>query len=263
MEDNVKSEISQMLSALEGSPLEEESEELKEEPKEEEKEEPKEDEEEEPEEESKEEPKGEKEEEQKPNEKDLEIEALKAENERLKAEQKKGKEEEEKEEKFEEQDFIGDVDLDDLFHDKAELNKLLNSVYSKGVKDARKLTSERVLLSIPDIVKHNIDLQTSLREASEQFYADNQDLKPFRKVVATVFEEVASKNPGKKLGEVMKIVAQEARKSLDLHKEAKGKEKPGVPKLPNKKSGTGELKSKPSTSSVQDEINQMNQVLGR
>jgi len=193
-----------------------------------------------------------------------------------KAEEDKRKAEEEKKKKaeqpvsLEEQDFIGDLDLDDLVRDKASFNKLLNSVYSKGVNDSKRIATEGVLNSIPEIVKHNLTILTTLKEASDKFYDENKDLVPFKRVVAAVFEEIASKNPDKKYSELMELTAPEARKRLELHKQAAKKEKEGEkesgkpPRLPGVKSGQRQTPSqKPNTSSLEKEIEQMNSTLRR
>ena len=162
------------------------------------------------------------------------------------------------------QDFIGDEDIDDIVRDKDMFNKLLNSVYTKGVADARKLTSEKVLLSIPDIVRNNIDIVTNLKKMSDQFYDTNKDLVPFKKVVATVFEEIASENADKKYVDIMKLVAPEVRKRLELHQQAVGDIKDKTtPKLPTKKGGQRQSPPKPETSSLQMELDEMNKIVRR
>ena len=190
-----------------------------------------------------------------------------AEAERIKAE----KEAREKAEalKFEDQDFIGDLDLDDLTRDKTALNKILNTVYTKGVNDSKRIATEGVLNTIPDIVKHNLTILTTLKEASDKFYKDNNDLAPFKKVVAAVFEEIASKNPDKKYSDLMDLVAPEARKRLELHKKAvkedKAEEKEErAPRLHGVKSGQRQSQShKPNTSALSKEIEEMNQAIRR
>lgn len=291
-EVKVNNEIEQMLNALgdptpadlkadEEDPGEEKPEEKEEEKKEESPEENKEEEppEEKPE-EKKEEEKEEAEEEQaEETDKDKIIENLRARlNEKLEAPPTKkeegveGKPAEKKEEplKFEDQDFIGDLDLDDLTRDKAALNKILNTVYSKGVNDSKRIATEGVLNTIPDIVKHNLTLLTTLKEASDQFYTDNKDLVPFKRVVAAVFEEIAAKNPDKKYSELMNLTAPEARKRLELHKQAvkkeaeENKENNKSPRLPNAKGGNRQTQTqKPNTSAIEKEISEMNKTLRR
>jgi len=253
---------------------EEEKSEEKEEEKEEDKEEDKEEEKEETE---KEKTKRETEEKAKETEALTQIEKEKAD--RKKAEEDATKAEEEKRKKAEEplkldeHDFIGDIDLEDLTHDKAALNKLLNAVYSKGVGDAKKIATEGVLMTIPDIVKHNIALQTAMTEAKDNFYKENEDLKPFKAVVAAVFEEVAAKNSGKKIGEIMALTAPEVRTRLKLKEKAvekkeekkEDKKEDGKPRLHGTKSGNqrGEHREKPETKGLADDIAAMNKALGR
>ncbi len=165
-----------------------------------------------------------------------------------------------------EQDFIGDLDVDELVRDKASFNKLLNVVFAKGVSESRKLASEKVLLALPDIVKHNITLLSTLKEASDKFYSENKDLTPFKKVVAVVFEEIAAKNPGKKYDELMKEVSTETRKRLELHRKAigDGKDRKGnPPRLPQKKGGGRTAPTKPNISPIQNEIDEMNKTVRR
>jgi len=193
--------------------------------------------------------------------------AKKAEEERLKAEEAAKKKDEPI--KFDDQDFIGDLDLDDLTRDKTALNKILNAVYSKGVNDSKKIATEGVLNTIPEIVKYNITLLTSLKEASDKFYAENKELVPYKKVVAAVFEEIASKNPDKKYNELMNLVAPEARKRLNLQKQAvkEDKESEGKdgkpPKLHGARGNQRQVPSKQNLSSLENEISEMNKTLGR
>jgi len=171
---------------------------------------------------------------------------------------------------LEEQDFIGDLDLDDLTRDKDAFNKILNTVYVKGVNDSKRIATEDVLNIIPDIVKHNLTLLTTMKEASDNFYKENADLAPFKRVVAAVFEEIAAENPEKNYSELMNLTAPEARKRLELHKQAVVKEKGEnegnrkSPRLPGTKSGQRQSQStKPATSALESEIEEMNKTLRR
>jgi hypothetical protein len=195
-------------------------------------------------------------------------ESEKAKEEARKAEADKKKKDEEPL-TLEEQDFIGDLDLEEGLRDKAVLNKILNTVYAKGVNDAKKISTEKVLMTIPDIVKHNVTVLTSLKEAANEFYEKNKDLSPFKKVVAAVFEETAAKNTDKTYEEIMTIVAPEARKRLSLQKKATNNEEKEKgerkgPRLPNAKGGQrAATRTKPDTSDLSKEIEEMNKQLGR
>jgi hypothetical protein len=281
----VNKEIEEMLNALgdptpEGAKVKDEKEE-KEEEKSEEKKEEEEKEEEKPEEKEEEEEKPlekkEDKEEKKEEEedKDVIIDNLRKQlNERpTPSEKKEEKTEEKKEEKKEEplkldeQDFVGDIDLDDLTRDKTALNKLLNAVYSKGVVDSKKMTTDGMLTSIPDLVKSNITLMTTLAEARDNFYKENEDLAPFKAVVAAVFEEVAAKNSDKKIKDIMDLVAPEVRTRLQLKKTVKKEEKKEEdekPRLHSPKGGNQRgQREKPDAKGVPSEIAEMNKALGR
>jgi hypothetical protein len=177
------------------------------------------------------------------------------------------KKEEPKEETFTEQDFIGTVDPDDLYRDPKVMNGVLNKIYQQAVKDARNLGSEQVLKSLPEIVKENIRVLDNLKTLRDSFYGENPDLKPFQKVVATVFEEVASANVDKDFEEVMKLVGPEVRSRLGLQKELTAKlkevkkEENRSPRLPSKGSRSGGFSSKPSTDSLQAELEEMTKTL--
>lgn len=265
----VNKEIEEMLSDL-GDPTPEDLKQGEEEDKEEEKQEEDNEESKDPENEEKEEDK-EEDEYIEPDDKDKIIENLRNQlNERIVPPKEKGIEGEEKEEKKEEpiqiteQDFIGDLDLDDLTRDKGMFNKLLNAVYSKGVNDSKKLATEGVLMTIPDIVKHNVNLITSLAKTREEFYSENEDLMPYEGVVAVVFEELAAKNPDKKYNEILKEVAPEVRKRLALSTKAKELEKKGnPPRLPSSKGGPRSIGKKPETSALEKELDEMNTLLRR
>jgi len=159
-------------------------------------------------------------------------------------------------------DFVGDIDIDLLYSDKETLNKLLNSVYSKGVTDSKTITSESVLLSIPDIVKTNITILNTLKEESEKFYSENEDLKPFKRVVAAVFEDISAQNPDKKYGDILAQVGDEARRRLNLQKAAVKPTTPNPPKLPSKGGGRRVGDGvKPDLSPMLAEIAAMNDTL--
>jgi len=201
-----------------------------------------------------------------PDEKDKVIEDLRAKlAEKEVVPEKEEVKEEIKEEEltFENQDFVGDQDIDEILGDKDGINKLLNAVYTRGVTDSRKVVGEHVLRDIPNIVRTNVSLITEMAKARDEFFDTNPDLTPFKKVVATVFEEVASKNPDKGYKEVLVEVGKEARNRLDLHKKAAEKvSEEKTPKLHNKK-GTRTSKEQPNTTPLEDELSDMNNVMRR
>ena len=161
----------------------------------------------------------------------------------------------------EEIDFIGDADMDEVTRDPKEFNKILNKIFVQGGDNLRTQITEGVLRAIPDMVKNNVATVISLKESSDQFYKDNKDLEPFKKVVGVVFEEIAAKNPDKKFSEILDDVNTESRKRLELYKKTVDNEpKPGnkPPKLPKIKGQQREPSKKPDISPMQAEIDEMN-----
>jgi len=191
---------------------------------------------------------------------------------RRKLEEKEAKEEPEKETPaeepptFETQEFLTeDEDLDDLVRDPKKLNEVFNNIYQRAVTDTRKVLGEGILRSIPDIVRSSVDMMDRLKEMNTKFYADNQELTPFKKVVAAVFEEVATEHPGKDMMELLPMVADESRKRLELHKQAI-KTEPETrksPRLPSRKRRTTIADDKPNTDPLLNELEEMNKIIRR
>ena len=166
-----------------------------------------------------------------------------------------------------EQDFLGELDLDELTRDPKAFNALLNKVYTSGMKDSRdhyskvvKQAMEDVVKSMPDIVKNNIAVNAQATAAREKFFKENPDLEPWRTSVATVFSEVAAANADKKFDEIMKLTAEETRRRLNLKKEVK-KEDPKPPNLPGVKKGERKT-NQPDPSALEAEMDAMDKALG-
>jgi len=164
---------------------------------------------------------------------------------------------------LEEIDFLKDLDIDDVTRDPEAFNKLLNKVFTQGVETTRQVLGEGVLRSIPDIVKSNVTSMVALNEMKKNFYKANPDLEPFKKVVSSVFEEMASANPEKPFEEVLEDVGKETRKRLELHKKAIESPSPSDPKprLPRKKGQPGKPNLQPSTDPLLAEIEAMDKAL--
>ena len=163
---------------------------------------------------------------------------------------------------LDEVDFIGEDDIDDITRDPVAFNRLLNKIYTQGVNTSRDRIGEGVLRSIPDIVKNNVTTVIALKKASDEFYDENEDLKPFRKVVGAVFEEKFAENPGGKYGDLMKDVGIEVRNRLELHLKAVNStsDSSNPPKLPRKKGQKRKSSAKPNTDPMLAEIDKMNEL---
>lgn len=161
---------------------------------------------------------------------------------------------------FEDQDFVKDIDLEETIRDPKEFNKILNSIYQKAVTDTQQKLGNQMSQSIPNM----ITVASNLQKATEIFYDSNEDLKPFKKVVATVFGDLVKTNPDKPYAEVMQDVAPEVRKRLELPDYVKKTvDKNTPPKLPKKKSKPGRTNAKPDLDPLQEDIGKMNETLRR
>lgn len=164
--------------------------------------------------------------------------------------------------KIEEQDFVKDFDMDDLTRDPSSLNKILNNVYQKAAADVQ----SRFNAELPKIISNHVSMMQTMEEAKRTFYSQNEDLKSFGNVVGVVYNELATANSDKSLGEVLKMVAPEVRKRLKLPEpsvqkgEVRKESKP--PNLPRKDGKAGNLSVVQPKNNVQSEIEEMNKSLG-
>ena len=159
-------------------------------------------------------------------------------------------------------DFLGEIDLDELTRDSKALNTLLNKVHRAGLEAGMK-TQEDTLRRLPEIVKTNLAIQTTLREKVTKFYEDNKDLAGFKKVCLAVSEEIFADHPDWDLDRVFSEVAVKSREKLGLQKKAAATTAPATtppntPRFPKTKSSR--QRQKPKTSSLLDEIDAMNKM---
>lgn len=130
-------------------------------------------------------------------------------------------------------DFMSGIEMEDLQDDPKVFNSILNRVLKEGVRMGR----ESVLRDIPNIVTHNVRQQSVLKEATDNFYKNNEDLIPFKRVVGAVAEEILSDNPEITLEELFKKAGADTRKRLALVRQAQGREPERRPGLPRKQRG--------------------------
>jgi len=156
----------------------------------------------------------------------------------------------------EELDFIGGADMEDITGDPKALNTLLNKVYAAGARSS----SEKVLKSIPDIVKANALQYSKLSNATTEFYKANEDLIPFKKTVAAIGLELSAEHPDWEIDKLMEEIGKESRSRLALHKKVTSEtptKKPSFAKTPK---GSKPKKEKPNLTPVQKEIEEMNRA---
>lgn len=162
-----------------------------------------------------------------------------------------------------EQNFLDGIDFDDVSADPNEFNKLLNKIYKQTVTDTERSVGEKISKSLPSTVRELITVTRNMQEASENFYKENKDLKPFKKVVATVFDDLAAENSDKTYEEVLKEVGPETRRRLELPTPTTKLDKGDPPRLPRKKGKLGRTDNTEPLTGIEAEIEAMNATLGR
>jgi len=113
-------------------------------------------------------------------------------------------------------DFLQGRDPNDLLDNPTEFNKLLNVVYRKGVEAGVPLAMERSLLAVPQVVVSQIQRSNVMKGLVDDFYKANEDLKPVRRTVGLVANEVHSEHPDWTVQQVFDEAALRTRKVLGM-----------------------------------------------
>lgn len=171
---------------------------------------------------------------------------------------------------LEDKNFIDGIDIDDLTRDPNEFNKVLNNIYRQAVLRARddiKRQGEVIVRTVPTEVAKRMKDSEQLVKLTQTFYSENEDLKKFPKVVATIYEEVAAREPKSNIKDILRKVGDETRERLGLPKPKSGttvpKDDDTPPPLPRKKGGSRINPPKNEPSPLRKEIDEMNRSLGR
>lgn len=171
------------------------------------------------------------------------VKTLLAENARLKGElakppEKRGKKEEEEEEEIEvkEQDFLTEEEFTEALENKENFNKLLNKVY----KEAINASGQYTLRTVPVVAKKEINEQFDIKTLIDDFWAENDDLRPHSDYVTFAMNSLYAEDPSQDYKAIFKKLGPQVRKSLGL-KKGKGKAKPKV--KANTKTKTGVAKA--------------------
>lgn len=113
-------------------------------------------------------------------------------------------------------DFLPEgVDVEDVLTDKNKLNNLLNQVFQTAVVE----TTQRMALSLPDIVEAQVRQQTALRQSVESFYTKHPHLTGFKRTVSAAATEVAAANPDWSVDQVFEAAATKATELIGLQQQ--------------------------------------------
>jgi hypothetical protein len=159
-----------------------------------------------------------------------------------------------------EQAFIpDDTDLDELTRDPKKLNETFNKVYQQAVQDTRTAFSAE----LPNLIAKQIEVIQHVKETTEKFYKENEDLGEFKNVVSVVYGDLAKANPNQTFNDLMAATAAETRKRLKLPapkpKEVKKANDP-PPSLPKAGRKAGEIKEVKSEG-IESELEAMDKAV--
>lgn len=83
--------------------------------------------------------------------------------------------------------------------------------FNKLVEELISLSVERSLQSLPSVVDYMVRQTTYLKQLSESFYKENEDLASHRDQVTRVIERLESENPGKSYEDLLEMAATRTR----------------------------------------------------
>jgi len=166
---------------------------------------------------------------------------------------------------LEEHDFVGDLDPDKLWDNKEELNKILNSVYAKGVEVTKQRFGGQTIANLPEQLGEVVARITTMQKIRDQFYEVNEDLKKYQPEVAAAFGKAAEENPEALLEDLLKETEKAVR--TKLHLKPKPKEKPAdddtPPRLPGRRKRGARGEEQPKLTPQEQQIEEMNKSLRR
>lgn len=117
--------------------------------------------------------------------------------------------------------FLDGEDIDDIVSDPKKFEAVLGRVREQTRNDV----IEHVFRAIPTLIVKQVQQQTLIKSAVDDFYKENKDLIAVKRVVGEIANDVAADNPKLTLREVFDKAAEKTRETLGLKKEAIIKEK--------------------------------------
>ncbi len=116
-----------------------------------------------------------------------------------------------------ERNFLeGFDDLDDVFRTPENFNKVLLAVHNNALEEASKLTAERILSNLPQIMSQYVTQHISMNRLVDDFYTVNADLVPVKRTVTAVANEISAEHPEYTTQQVFDETAKRTREVLKL-----------------------------------------------
>ena len=116
-----------------------------------------------------------------------------------------------------EKNFLESItDLDEVFSSPENFNKLLLAVHNNALEEASKLTAERILSNLPQVMSQYVTQHLSMNKLVDDFYTANADLAPMKRTVTAVANEVSAEHPEYTTQQVFDETAKRTRSILKL-----------------------------------------------
>jgi len=116
-------------------------------------------------------------------------------------------------------EYLTDEEYDNIFSDKASLNRLLHKV-AKGVR-------EETLREIYPVVTQVQERYREAEKAISAFYKDNPDLQPYQEHIDVIASGIVAKRPGLSPRQILEAAGKQVRPLVRANKTAPGFTKPG------------------------------------
>lgn len=120
-----------------------------------------------------------------------------------------------------------DATFDEVFKSHQNFNALLTAVVS--------VAREQALRVLPQLTQQMVEQKVTLQMAAKEFFTENKDLLPYRAFLASLSNEIESKEPNLSLEELFQKINEEGRKRLRLPKGSQGA---GTQMIQNKETKT-------------------------
>jgi hypothetical protein len=122
------------------------------------------------------------------------------------------------------EDFIGDLDMDDVASNSEILNEILNKVLQKGIETGKSLSATQTDAStaiVSQTVASQVESTVAIKDLIDKFYGANPELSNVKQVVQACASQIVQDSPDKSFKDVLNMAADAARKTLGIPKSTK------------------------------------------
>lgn len=119
------------------------------------------------------------------------------------------------------EDFIGDLDMDDVASNPKILNEILNKVLQRGIETGKNLSAKQTDVSVAAVsqtVASQVEGAIAIKGLIDEFYGANPELSNVKQVVQACASQIVQDSPDKTFKDVLNMAADAARKTLGISK---------------------------------------------